>query len=100
MIVIRVRLKVSQENETNLVSFLKNEVQQNKTLVGCLAYSFYKDVFEENTFLIYEEWDSMVSFELYKNSDAFGLIMAALAPLLMGPPDSAYFDATIVGPNY
>lgn len=98
MIVIRIRLKASQENEEALVNYLKGEVQKNKTLAGCLTYSLYKDLSEANALLIYEEWDCMESFESYKNSEGFREIMKALSPLLAGRPDSAHFDSVLVGP--
>lgn len=98
MIVIRIRLKVNQENEVAFVKFLQDEAQKNKTLAGCLTYSLYKNVSEDNAFLLYEEWDSMESFELYKNSEAFHQIMATLSPLLAGKPDSAHYDSVKVGP--
>ncbi|TBR41770.1 antibiotic biosynthesis monooxygenase [Marinomonas agarivorans] len=98
MIVIRVRLNVSPEHETQFVNNVQSEVENNKTLAGCLTYSLYKDMSQDNHFLIYEEWDSMASFDAYKNSDGFRTIMAALGPLLAGKPDSMYFDAEVVGP--
>ncbi|OUR61168.1 hypothetical protein A9Q74_10280 [Colwellia sp. 39_35_sub15_T18] len=98
MIVIRIRLKVDQENKHALLTHLKTEVQKNKTLSGCLTYSLYQDVSESNTYLLYEEWDNLESFNLYKNSAEFQKIMIALSPLLAGPPDSVYYDSEIVGP--
>lgn len=98
MIVIRVRLKVEQKNKEELLNYLKAEVQRNKALTGCLAYSLYQDVSEPDAFLLYEEWENMKLFNLYKNSEGFRKIMATLPPLLAGTPDSVYYDSEIVGP--
>ena len=98
MIVIRIKLKVALSNKEALVSYLKSEVDSNKTLAGCLAYTLYQDVSEPDELLLYEEWESMGLFDDYKNSKAFGEIMAKVFPLLKGKPDSAYFDSEIVGP--
>ena len=98
MIVIRIKLKVDPSNKETLVSYLKAEVESNKILAGCLAYTLYQDISEPDELLLYEEWESMDVFNDYKNSEAFGEIMAKVFPLLQGKPDSAHFDAKIVGP--
>ena len=98
MIVIRIRLSVNSENETAFVQYLQEEAQKNKTLAGCLDYTLYKDLSKDNAFLLYEEWDTMEAFELYKDSKAFHQIMATLSPLLAGKPDSAHYEAVKVGP--
>ena len=98
MIVIRIKLQVDQSNKEELLSYLQSEVERNKTLAGCLAYSLYQDISEADAFLLYEEWESMDVFNDYKNSEAFGKIMAKVFPLLNSTPDSAYFDSEIIGP--
>lgn len=98
MIVIRIKLQVDQSNKEELLSYLQSEVERNKTLVGCLAYALYQDVSEADAFLLYEEWESIDLFNEYKNSEAFGKIMAKVFPLLKGKPDSAYFDSERIGP--
>ena len=98
MIVIRIKLKVDQSNKEELLRYLQSEVERNKTLAGCLAYTLYQDVSETDAFLLYEEWESIDVFNDYKNSENFGRIMAKVFPLLNSKPDSAYFDAEVVGP--
>ena len=98
MIVIRIKLKVDQSNKEELLSYLQSEVERNRTLLGCLAYTLYQDVSEADAFLLYEEWESLDLFNEYKNSGAFGKIMAKVFPLLYGKPDSAYYDVEVVGP--
>lgn len=98
MIVIRIRLKVEQENKAEFIGFMNDEVERNRTLSGCLAYTLYEDVTLENSFLLYEEWQDRDTFNDYKESPAFTKIMSQLSPLLVEKPDSAHFDADIVGP--
>ncbi len=98
MIVIRIRLKVEAHNKAEFVHFMKEEVARNHTLSGCLAYTLYEDVSVENSFLLYEEWQDRETFNDYKESAEFALIMAKLSPLLAGKPDSAHFEAEIIGP--
>jgi quinol monooxygenase YgiN len=98
MIVIRIKLKVEQSNKEELLSYLQSEVERNNTLTGCLAYALYQDLSEPDGFLLYEEWENIDVFNDYKNSAAFGEIMAKVFPLLVSKPDSAYFDAEVVGP--
>ncbi|MCL1125690.1 putative quinol monooxygenase [Shewanella surugensis] len=98
MIVIRIRLKVDEANQEELLSYFNAEVQRNKTLEGCITYTLYQDVSECNDFILYEEWESIDTFNRYKNSVAFSKMMTRLKPLLAGVPDSVYYDADIVGP--
>ena len=98
MIVIRIRLKVEQKHKAEFIQFMRDEVERNLTMEGCLAYSLYEDVTFEGAYLLYEEWQDRHSFDLYKASPEFAKIMAQLSPLLIDKPDSAHFDAEIVGP--
>jgi quinol monooxygenase YgiN len=91
-------LRVDAENKEELVGYLKSEVENNKTLAGCLAYTLYQDISEPDGVLLYEEWKDMDVFNDYKNSAAFAEIMAKVFPLLKGKPDSAYFESDIIEP--
>ncbi|MCO1336953.1 antibiotic biosynthesis monooxygenase [Microbulbifer sp. OS29] len=98
MIVIRIELAAKAENQAALVGYFKEEAERNKTSQGCIAYQLYQDVSETNGFLLYEEWESMESFAVYKHSEGFRKLMATVFPLLEGKPDSVYYSGEVVGP--
>ena len=52
----------------------------------------------QNTVVIAEEWSTKELFETYPTSEHFSETMAAVAPCLAGPPNSAYYEAERVGP--
>lgn len=98
MFVIRIRLSVKPEAKATLLSHMQEEIQGNSKLDGCEAYALYQDAFDEYAFLLYEEWRDVDALNAYKNSDAFKQIMANLSPLMAAKPDSAYYEAELVGP--
>lgn len=98
MIVIRVKLSVSRDNSEAFEHAFLDAVNKNQSLEGCLDFQLYKQADEAESFLVYEEWKDMASFESYKNSSAFSELMMSIKPLLSKAPDSAYYQAEAVGP--
>ena len=96
MIVIRVVVKVKPEEQVNFVNHMKQEMVEVKQFSGCEKFRLYTDVTNENTFLLYEEWQSQTNFDAYKNSDYFKQNGEKLFPMMAEPPDSAYFEAEIL----
>lgn len=76
----------------------QEEIQRNSNLDSCDAYALYQDAFDDYAFLPYEEWRDVDAFNTYKNSNAFKQIMTNLSPLMATKPDSAYYEAELVGP--
>lgn len=98
MIVIRVKLSVNSENSQAFKEVFLGAVEDNKGLEGCVDFQLYQQASEENSFLVYEEWKDMASFEQYKKSEAFSQFMMSIKPLLSKAPNSAYYQAEVVGP--
>ncbi len=96
MIVIRVLLEVQPEKQQDLVQFMHNSVTVSNRFEGCAKYNLYQDIGAENTFLLYEEWETQEQFDAYKASDHFKESGRVLFPLLVGTPDSLYFDAQVI----
>ncbi len=97
MMVIRVAVKIKPEEAANFVNHIQQEmIEVKQQFTGCERFNLYRDIADENTFLLYEEWQSQANFEAYKNSDYFKQNGQKLFPMMVEPPDSAYFEAQIL----
>ena len=97
MIVIRVEVKVKPEETAGFVNHMTQEMSEVKEQFGgCERFNLYEAVADENTFLLYEEWESQTSFDAYKNSDYFKRNGEKLFAMMAEQPDSAYFEAAVL----
>lgn len=95
MIVIRVVMNVQPEYKGRFLELLSQEAKEVRQLEGCVRFNIFEDVSRENTLLLYEEWQTLESFDAYRTSAAFKETGQQLFPLIDGKPDSAYYSATI-----
>lgn len=96
MIVIRVLMQVKPEHRQDFLSFMDTSITVSNAFDGCLKYQLYQDTHADDTFLLYEEWETRAHFDAYLESDHMAESRTALFPMLAGKPDSAYFDAQII----
>ena len=96
MMVIRVGLKIQPEHKQTFLDHVKETTAISRKFDGCQRFAVYKDVLEDNCYLLYEEWDSLENFDAYRNSEHFKHSGEILFPLFDGEPDSSYFKATVV----
>ncbi|MCB0032889.1 MAG: antibiotic biosynthesis monooxygenase [Anaerolineales bacterium] len=93
MVVIRVQVTVKPEEQTNFVAHLTQEAAEVQTWPGCKQFQLYQDVTAEHRYLLYEEWESLESFDHYRHSEQFKTNGAKLFPMMADKPNSAYFTA-------
>ncbi|MBX3081801.1 MAG: antibiotic biosynthesis monooxygenase [Anaerolineae bacterium] len=93
MIVIRVTFKINPTERVNLLPYLQQNSTESRQFAGCLNYGFYQDTGDENTFLLYEEWDTQANFDAFKGSANFKASGDVLFPLMVGKPESVYYAA-------
>ena len=99
MHVIRVMVTVPPANVEAFVAQLdKESAEVPARFGGCQKFRVYHGTSDPNDYLLYEEWDSEAAFNEYRQSDYFKDAGQLLFPLIDGAPDSAYFDAQLVGP--
>lgn len=95
MIIIRVAMNVQPENKEKFLGLLEQEARGVRRLEGCLKFNIFEDVSSENALLLYEEWQTLESFNAYRTSAAFKETGQQLFPLMEGKPDSAYYSAEV-----
>ncbi len=99
MLVLRVVLQTNADGIEALVRQLSGEtVEVPAIFAGCERFDVSVDVADPHRVLIVEEWKDRPSLDAYLSSDYFKAAGSVLMPLLIAPPDSAYFEATLVGP--
>jgi len=75
------RITVLPEHRKELcqtISSLFNPVKSEK---GCLAYHFYEEAGDENTFVLIGEWETQGAWYDHLNSDNFAVLMGSLSLL-------------------
>jgi quinol monooxygenase YgiN len=95
MIVIRVQMQVQPERKMEFLELLGQEALKVRALEGCLKFDMFEQVSEDNTLLLYEEWQTLGQFDAYRTSDMFKQNGQKLFAMMAGKPDSAYYSAEV-----
>lgn len=95
MMVIRVKVQVKPENRAKFIQTMQESIHVSMEFDGCLHFNLYEDIADENTLLLYEEWETQGHFDAYKSSKHFRESGKVLFPLMNGKPDSAYYQAEV-----
>lgn len=99
MFTARVSLTCSHEGRQNLVARLSEEAKVVPSKFnGCQFYVVSVDQNDNHHVLIAEEWSDRASFDAYQQSEYFAETLETLKACLAAPPNSAYYDSTLVGP--
>ncbi|MFT7579485.1 MAG: quinol monooxygenase YgiN [Myxococcota bacterium] len=94
MMVIRVVIDVKPGLNAALEEHLRTESEQVRQMDGCLGYDLFQSTDYAACYLPYEEWASADAFAVYRSSELLKQSYAPLGPMLAGPPDSQYFEAS------
>ena len=99
MFTVRVSLTTTPEGRGTLLERLSEEASVVPSKYdGCTFYAVSVDATNENHVLLAEEWTDKAAFEQYQQSDAFKEVLGAIGSCLAAPPDSVYYESTVVGP--
>lgn len=93
MIIIHVQVKIKPEKRSKFLEIARQEAEQARTLQGCIRYEWMGDVNGDDTFTVYEEWETQADFDAYKQSDYFKQLNNVFAALVAAAPDSHYYTA-------
>lgn len=94
MMVIRVVVDVQPSQTEAFVAHLRDEATAVREMPGCVRYELYQDPHTATRFMLYEEWETPEAFAAYQASDLLQESFTVLGPMMAGPPDSGYFEAT------
>jgi len=71
MKIITVQCKAKPEKRNELVALCKSMIAPSRAEPGCIHYSFYEDLNEENSFFFYEEWKDQTAIDLHNSTQHF-----------------------------
>ncbi|MEM9954900.1 MAG: putative quinol monooxygenase [Chloroflexota bacterium] len=95
MLVVHVVLNIQAEKADTFLEVVESFVQEARATAGCRVYAWYQSTEQDNTYILYEEWESEAQFRAYKESDLFGRTQQSLLPYAAAKPNSTYFLAEV-----
>lgn len=99
MFTARVSLKCSPDGRAKLIERLSEEsTAVPEKFDGCEFFVVSVDATDDHHVLIAEEWTDRASFDAFQQSAYFAETFETLKECVVAPPNSAYYDSTLVGP--
>ena len=95
MMIADVRISIRPDAEDTFARAIGPFLAQSRQADGNLDFQLLRVEDAEHRFVLLERWESMAAFEAYLASDAFAAFRTDVGPLLAGPPESVYYDASV-----
>lgn len=96
MFIAHVMFNVSAESRAGALQTLLDECAVVRAMAGCIAFIPFVDPTDETGLGVLHEWDSAETFAAYTSSAEFAAVGQALRPIMIEPPVSKRFDATLI----
>ena len=77
MIVVRMTMTVLPEKRLEMLQTLRSMIGPVEREAGCLSYSVFSDIRNENSFCILEMWKNREYLEQHMVSNLFGALLGA-----------------------
>ena len=88
VIVNTTRITVKPEKRIELAQTMGRLLGPITNVKGCRTIRFYLDAADENSSLIFSEWDTESDFDRYLHSDDFAILRGAITVLSIGATES------------
>jgi quinol monooxygenase YgiN len=96
MVVVRVAVQVKPEERVKFLEQVQREMKEIQRFEGLLKFKVYEDPLAGNSFLLYEEWQTLENFNAYRYSDFFKQNGQIFSPMMSAKPDAAYYSAEVI----
>lgn len=96
MLIAHVTFIVAQEDSRKALDALVAEAEQVRAMLGCVAFIPFQDASDPKKVGVIHEWKTQQDFEGYTTSDEFARVGQILRPMMLAPPVSHRFDATLL----
>lgn len=96
MFIVHVDFDVAPQDRPHALALLRMEVEDVRALPGCRSFAPYPDPANPSRISIVHEWETTEAFAAYAASEAFARSGEELRPLMIAPPSSRRFDATLI----
>jgi quinol monooxygenase YgiN len=81
MIINLIRIEAIPRKRRELEQTLHSISETTRRLQGCLGHHLYRDLVEENTFCLLQEWQDRVDLDAYLQSDPYHILKGAVGLL-------------------
>lgn len=95
MLIADVRLHLRPDTEGAFPFIVGPSAEQSRASEGCIDFQVLRVEGDPHRAVLLERWSDMASFEACLGSDAFAAFRERVMPLRSGPPDSAYYQASV-----
>ena len=95
MIIAIVEFELAVENQNMVLEVLTTDGIAAQKLDGCLGFKTLRVAWSNTGWMLVEEWQDLAAFKAYKASPGFAGVGKALMPLMLAPPRSRAFEATL-----
>jgi quinol monooxygenase YgiN len=96
MFIVHLYLQVAAGERRVALDALLERLDAVRAMPGCLRYIPFEDPSDDQMIGILEEWESREAFAAYTASDRFSDLNRTLRPLMLAPPISRRFRATLI----
>lgn len=96
MLIAHVTFIVAQENSRKALNALVAEADQVRAMLGCITFIPFQDATDPQKVGVIHEWETQQDFEGYTSSTEFARVGQILRPMMLAPPVSHRFDATLL----
>lgn len=84
MKIITVSFLAKPESKSEVITLCKSMILPSREEPGCIYYSFYQDLHEDNRFFFYEEWEDQKSIDAHNSSKHFLEFQPKFRNLIIG----------------
>lgn len=93
MIAVRITLDVLPEKQLELIQTLFSLIKPVGKEHGCKLYKVYRDIKDENSFCLFEEWETRKNFEQHIKTLHFRVLLGTKT-LLRKPPEISIYSVS------
>lgn len=92
MVIVHIIVQVKPGEQENFTSMMATFVADTLQVPSCTEFILYQRVQNENSFGLYEEWETADDFNAYTQTERFTQFRNALEPLISAAPVSNRYE--------
>ena len=93
MVIFTLRIVTTPQSRVEVVRTLSAQLDPTRVQPGCLRCDLYRDVEDQGTVTLVEEWESQADLDLRLRSEEYRTVLAAIE--LAHEPPVMHFDTVI-----
>lgn len=90
MIVTTIRLQTTPENRKEILQTFRSLSDPTQCGAGCKSSRIYRELGNDETVIVIQEWDTMNHWDEHVHSDEFAVIIGAMS--VLQKPDTVEFQ--------